>query len=166
MESFEESAMRHMLSFVLGLFFLAATAFAADSATATAPSSTQPADVAGALKAAKGIALIEVTAVRERDSRPVDGDLVDNVSFKAVKTTGKVPVQIVIIKDFGGLRPGPAPKPAGPLYPNPLVAGQRYWMIFNDTDSQKYQQGVVAWWPEKSVPAAVEAAVTSGTLGK
>jgi hypothetical protein len=130
-----------------------------------AGSSTQPADVAAALKAARGIALIEVTSIKEQDNRPADGPLVDIVSFVALKSTGVIPASIVIIKEYGGL-PAPSnadpvvsiPRPGGPLYPNPLEAGQRYWIIFNETDYQKYPQAVVAWWPEKNVPAAVEAA--------
>lgn len=137
---------------------LAVIAFAPRT-TAVAASSTQPDEVATALKAAKGIALVEVTAIRERDDRPSDGNLVDVVSIKTVKSTGTIPADIRITKDFGGRRVGAAPVPTGPLFPNPLVAGKRYWIIFNDADWQKYQQGVVAWWPEKDVPVAVEAAV-------
>ena len=147
-----------------------APATATAPANATAPSSTQAAGVTAALEASKGVALIEVTSIQEHDARPVDGNLTDVVLFKTIKSTGKIPTQIIITKEFGGRRIAPAPKPAGPLYPTPIVVGQRYWIIFNDTDSQKYQQGVVAWWPEKSVPAAVEASVaapaTAATQGK
>lgn len=135
-------------------------------ANATQPSSTQPADVTAALAASKGVALIEITAIQEQDARPIDGNLTDVILFKTIKSSGKIPTQIIITKDFGGRRIAPAPKPAGPLYPTPFVVGWRYWIIFNDTDPQKYPQGVVAWWPEKSVPAAVEAAGAAGTPGK
>jgi hypothetical protein len=56
--------------------------------------------------------------------------------------------------------------PQGILFPNPLKVGQRYWVIFNRADSQKYQDGVVAWYPEKDAPAALEAAITADAFGK
>jgi hypothetical protein len=130
--------------------------------SAAAPGATQPANVTAALNAGKAVALIEVTAVKEQDGRPWDGNLVDIVTFKTIKSSGKVPDDIRITKAFGGRRVRPAPVPAGVLFPNPLVAGKRYWMIFNDSDFEKYQQGVVAWWPEKDAPTPVlEAAVAA-----
>ena len=152
--------MRHLLVILFAIFLTIIALAAAPATPAAAPSGTQPADVAAALKAAKGVALVEVSAVRERDNRPSDGNLVDSVTFKTVKSTGTVPPQITITKAYGGRRVRPAPEPSGPLIPNPLIAGQRYWILFNDTDPEKYPQEVVAWWPEKSAPAAVEAAVS------
>lgn len=130
------------------------------------PTATQPQAVAAALAAGKAIALIEVTAMKEHDGRPADGNLVETISFKTIKSSGKVPDSIQIIKAFGGMRMGPPPVPQGPLFPNPLVVGQRYWIVFNDNDFEKYQQGVVAWWPEKGAPAEVEAAVAADKFGK
>jgi hypothetical protein len=131
-----------------------------------APSSTNAADVAAALAAGRALALIEVTSVKEVDSRPSDGNLVDVVKFKVVKSSGQMPSQITITKDFGGRRIGPPPKPAGVLYPNPLENGKRYWIIFNEDDFQKFQQGVVAWWPENDAPAELETALKDGKFGK
>jgi hypothetical protein len=150
--------MRHLLVLFVAIL-LTRIACAAGTPAAAAPSSTQPADVAAALKAAKGVALVEVSAIRERDNRPSDGNLVDIVSFKTLKSTGTVPSQITITKAYGGRRIAPPAPPSGPLFPNPLVAGQRYYILFNDSDFDKYPQEVVAWYPEKSVPAAVEAAL-------
>jgi hypothetical protein len=134
-----------------------------------APSDTLPAAVAAALDAGTALTLIEVSDVKERDARPKDGNLVDIVSFEVVKSSGKPPASIEIIKAFGGRRARGSPRstPGGPLFPNPLVAGQRYWVVFNDTDRQKYQQGVVAWWPEKSAPTTpLEAAIAADKFGK
>ncbi len=127
---------------------------------AHSPSSTQPADVTAALAAGKGVALIEVTGVKEKDDRPVDGNLADIVSFKKVKASGEVPDEIRVTKAYGGRRVGAPPALGGVLYPSPLKAGERYWVIFNATDFQKYPQEVVAWWPEKGAPTeALEKAV-------
>jgi hypothetical protein len=131
-----------------------------------ASSSTQPADVAAALAAGKAAALIEVTSIKEVDSRPVDGNLVDIVKFKVVKSSGQVPDQITITKDFGGRRIGPRPSPVGVLYPNPLEVGKRYYVVFNEDDFQKYQQGVVAWWIESDTPADLADALKNGKFGK
>ena len=76
-----------MRQFVPVLLVFVVAAIARGAAPHT-PSSTQPADVAAALKAAKGIALIEVTAVKEKDDRPSDGNLVATVTFKTIKSTG------------------------------------------------------------------------------
>jgi len=143
-----------------------AQAFVAISKPAASPSATQADAVAAALKEGKAVALIEVSAIKEQDGRPADGNLVEHVTFKKVKSSGTVPDEITIIKAFGGMRMGPPPTPKGPLFPNPLKVGQRYWVIFNDSDWEKYQQGVVAWWPEKDVPKDVEAAATANKYGK
>ncbi|HVT82475.1 MAG TPA: hypothetical protein VHM90_17675 [Phycisphaerae bacterium] len=129
-------------------------------------SATQPDAVAAALKEGKAVALIEVTGIKEQDGRPADGNLVERVSFKTVKSSGKVPEEIVIVKAFGGMRMGPPPVPKGVLFPNPLKVGQRYWVVFNGEDWEKYQQGVVAWWAEKDVPKEVEGAVSADRFGK
>jgi hypothetical protein len=153
---------------VVGLLITFPLRLAAASAQPAghAPGSTQATNVAAALAAGKALALIEVTSVKEVDSRPSDGNLVDVVKFSVVKSSGQTPSQITITKDFGGRRVGPAPKPAGVLYPNPLEAGKRYWIIFNDEDFQKFQQGVVAWWPEKDAPSELESALKDGRFGK
>jgi hypothetical protein len=136
--------------------------------TKTAPA-TSPAPAAAALNAGKALALIQVTAVKEEDQRPADGELLDVVSFKTLKSTGKIPVDIRITKAFAypqvaGM-PARGPVPASVLFPNPLKAGERYWIVFNTTDPRKYPQGVVAFWPEKDAPADLEAAVTAGKFG-
>jgi len=134
---------------------------------ADGPSATQPAAVTALLSQGKALALIEVTAMKEQDGRPADGNLVEIVSFKSLKSSGALPTEINIIKAFGGMRPGPPPVPKGPLAPNPLKVGQRYWIIFNDSDWEKYQQGVVAWWPETGAPTeALNAAITADKFKK
>jgi hypothetical protein len=164
MKRFQLSSLdvRVLLVFLLPLLLAAEPAKPAGHAS----SSTQPADVVAALSAGKAAALIEVASIKEVDSRPVDGNLADIVKFKAVKSSGQVPDQIIITKDFGGRRVGPRPSPAGVLYPNPLEVGKSYYVVFNEEDFQKYQQGVVAWWPESDAPADLEAALKNGKFGK
>jgi hypothetical protein len=137
---------------------------------AVAAKNDKPADAAAALNAGKALALIEVTAITEEDMRPADGELFDVVALKVVKSSGKTPAEIRILKGYAYPQiagaPDPGPVPPSILHPNPLVAGQRYWLIFNTADKRKYPQGVVAWWPEKSAPAALDAALTAGKFGQ
>ena len=144
-------------------FLLASVAFAAAPAK---PTSTAPADVTAALAAGEALALVEVTAVQEKDNRPSDGNVVVTVSYKVIKSSGKVPTDIRIIVAYGGRRIGGTPQATGPLVPNPLLQGPRYWIVFNSKDEQKYPQGVSAWWPEKDAPAALDAAVTAKKFDK
>jgi hypothetical protein len=138
--------------------------------SAAAPGSAQPAEATLALNAGKAVALIEVTAITEEDMRPADGELFDVVAFKVIKSSGKTPAEIRILKGYAYPQiagaPARGPVPPSILYPNPLVAGHRYWVIFNNADKRKYPQGVVAWWPEGGAPAALDTALTAGKFGQ
>lgn len=124
------------------------------------PSSVAPASVSAALNAGDALALIEVIAVVELDGRPVDANLVDLIRFNTLKCSGPMPSKIVVTKAFGGMYAGQSPIPHGPLYPTPLVVGQKYWLIFNYSDYKKYPQSVIAWWPEDAAPLELlEAAI-------
>src|SRR4051812_30219051 len=84
---------------------------------------------------AAGVALVEVVSVTERDSRPMDGPLADEIKLRLVRGSGEVPEIIAIIKSPGG-HPGPPsefkpPPPKFSLKPGALRKGRRYWVAFS-----------------------------------
>ena len=135
----------------------ALAAFHGTTAPATRPAppaSTAPADVASYLEFASAVSLVEVTEIKTHDSRPVDGSLETVATFNTLKKSGDAPGKVSITLEPGGRIPSAEPFiPHGPLYPVPLKAGERYWIVFDASrDYTRYPQGVVAWWPESAAP--------------
>jgi hypothetical protein len=114
---------------------------------------------------AAGIALVEVAAIEEYDARPMDGEAGVRFKLKLIRGSGEVPGTVTAITAYGGLRPdGSAPKPpkpSGPVTVDALKKGERYWFAFASSHEwEKYNQGVIGFWPEKDAKAeALEAAV-------
>jgi hypothetical protein len=114
---------------------------------------------------AAAVGLAEVTKLREEDSRPSDGDLAMIAELRFLKSSGEVPKEIYIVKEYGGLRPPPhevEPSPLpGAVRPGSLINGRRYWFAFSsqyEQSSGKYPQGVINFWDEDAKEAEALAA--------
>lgn len=125
--------------------------------TSAVPADNSPkADVTleRALAKASGVCLAKVTALKERDGRPSDGNLAVTATLEILRGSGATRKSLYIVKAYGGLRPkGPPPKPRGPLRHDSLTKGGRYWLVFcsvHEAVSGKYPQGVIRWWPENT----------------
>jgi hypothetical protein len=107
---------------------------------------------------AAGVALVEVVSVTERDTRPMDGDLYDEVKLRVVRGSGEVPETVLVVKARGGISPPGSRKPPPPkfsLKPGALQKGRRYWLAFaSPYDYEAYPEGVIAVWPEGDPKAA------------
>lgn len=116
---------------------------------------------------AAGVALVEVTDLKEEDRRPNDGPLALVVSLKILTSTGNTRDRVNIIKVSGGHPtppppPGTAPKPPpiGALKLDTFKKGERYWVAFSsDIDFVRNPQLVVKAWPDKDAPPVLEEAV-------
>lgn len=104
------------------------------------------------LSKATAICLVEITEMKERDSRPVDGNLEVEVSYKLLKSTGDPPKMISLVKEFGGLRPrGSNPKLPEKFNYKKIAVGEKHWLVFGKGLSEPgYPFGILRWWPEKS----------------
>jgi hypothetical protein len=123
---------------------------------------TAPPSLDALVPNASGVALIEVVEVKEYDERPMDGNKGVRFKLKLVRGSGAFPGEVGVVTDFGGLRPpGDVPKPSAPLKPDSLKKGERYWIAFSSRhDHEKYNQGVIGFWPEKDkVSEVLEATV-------
>ena len=127
----------------------------------SAPAATQAAVIA---KDATGLALVEISSAKEVDNRPSDGNLVAIVACKIVNSTGTTATDLRITKAYGGRRIAAPPALKSPLLAVDLAAGQRYYLEFGPT-SDAYPEGVLACWPEKSVPAEVPTAIAADRFG-
>ncbi|HJZ60338.1 MAG TPA: hypothetical protein VKE74_35670 [Gemmataceae bacterium] len=108
---------------------------------------------------AAGVALVEVVSVIEKDARPSDGPLYDEIQLRVVRGSGEVPEIIVIVKAPGGHPPPPGsakpPPPKFSVRPGALKKGQRYWVAFSSPyEHQAYPEGVIAFWPQDDRRAA------------
>jgi len=109
---------------------------------------------------AAGVCLAEIADSQEIDKRPSDGNLFVRAKLRVIRGTGAIPEHIVIIKEYGGLGPpGPAPKPYGPLRPDSLTKGHRYWFAFCSKyevirSGTPYPQGVIRYWPTEQADVA------------
>ena len=110
------------------------------------------------LKEAKGVALVEIESVSEKDGRPYDGNYTVTFKFKIVKSKGDVPGTLTMVKAFGGRRAGPPPALPSVLKPDSMSQGEKYWLVFSDKfDAKKFPRGIAAWWPadSKDLPKAL-----------
>jgi hypothetical protein len=108
---------------------------------------------------AAGVALVRVVSVTERDSRPMDGPLADEIKLRIVRGSGEVPETLAIVKAPGGHPPPPGavkpPPPKFSLKPGALKEGRRYWVAFSSPyEYRAYPEGVIAYWPEDDPKAA------------
>lgn len=108
---------------------------------------------------ANGAALVEIVSVTEKDMRPADGPLYDEVKLRIVRRSGEVPEFINVHKADGGTHPPPGPvKPAPPKFsvkPGTLKAGQQYWIVFASNHMRRnYPDGVMGVWPADDSKAA------------
>jgi hypothetical protein len=113
---------------------------------------------------ATGVALVEVVSAEKYDARPADGNAGVRFKFKLIRGTGDFHPEVHAITEYGGLRPpGFVPKPSLPVKADSLKKGERYWIAFaSGHEQEKYNQGVIGFWPEKDAKAeALEAAVKS-----
>jgi len=157
-----------MRGLILSLTIPGLLVLAAAAPVPHAPSSTQPVDVTAALDAGTSLALVQITTVKDQDNRAADGDRANLISYTLVKSSGKPPasLRVVTANPYPQMAGAPAaPEPTGILIPNPLIPGQRYWIVFS-TNKKKYPQGVVAFYPEKDAPAALDAAITAKKYDK
>ncbi|MBC8868499.1 MAG: hypothetical protein H8E44_03735 [Planctomycetes bacterium] len=110
---------------------------------------------------AAGVCLAEIADLQEIDERPGDGNLFVRAKLRVIRGSGAIPERIDIVKEYGGLGPpGPMPKPYGPLRPDSLTKGHRYWFAFCSKyevvrSGTPYPQGVIRCWPEKQADVAV-----------
>lgn len=101
---------------------------------------------------AAGVALVEVVRVTERDTRPADGPLYDEVAFRVLRRSGETPEAIAVAKATGGHGPPPGhtkpPPPKFTVKPGALKTGQRYWVAFASRHERPaYPEGVIGFWP-------------------
>ncbi|MFO0937582.1 MAG: hypothetical protein U0798_13810 [Gemmataceae bacterium] len=114
---------------------------------------------------ASGLALVEVTNIKEVDRRAGDGPLSQDISFKIVKSTGTTLESVSIIKESGGhMAPptaAPRPKPRSAVSLKTFTKGERYWVVFASYSHVlvEYHDGILAVWPIKDAPKELEAAV-------
>ncbi len=110
------------------------------------------AKLAEQLKKATAICLVEITKVTEVDARPYDGNWQAELELKTLRSTGKPPKSIQIIKAYGGAYPpGRRPPKLVKIIPHKLmVKGKKMWLVFHD-------KKVVRCWAAdaKNIPAKV-----------
>jgi hypothetical protein len=123
------------------------------------PSSTDARDVTDVLSRASAVALAEVVSVSEYNGQPHDGPLEHVVKLRIVKSSGEPPakIDIIIAWEARGGRSEPATKPQAParvpLFPNPLIVGQRYWFAWSSVhEMNKFPNHIIAWWIEDAAP--------------
>jgi len=113
---------------------------------------------------AAGLALVEVTEMKEVDSRPSDGPLSLVVSFRILRSTGATMNEIAIVREWGGLQPPGAPpfKPHRPVKLETFQKGGHYWVAFcSQYDWERCPQGIVGVWSAKKAPKEFDEAVRS-----
>ncbi|MFO0976790.1 MAG: hypothetical protein U0996_10355 [Planctomycetaceae bacterium] len=115
---------------------------------------------------AAGVALVEVLEASEFDYRPGDGNKGVRFSVKKIKGTGDFLKELQVVTEYGGLRaPNSKPQPSLPLKPDSLVVGERYWIAFASQYDDRYNQRVIAFWPEDdAVAKTLEAAAQNDVL--
>ncbi|HEV8479332.1 MAG TPA: hypothetical protein VGR66_00945 [Candidatus Eisenbacteria bacterium] len=122
---------------------------------------------------ASGIFLAEVTAVRQHDDRPVDGNLVEISDLKIIRATGQPLREVGAFIADAGMRlevPPDLPTPPPPKFmmkAGDLVVGKRYWFATASTrDPAAYPDRVSGWWPvDDSIAApAFDAAIRDNVL--
>jgi hypothetical protein len=116
----------------------------------------QPPDLEKLAPHAAGLCLAEVLELKDFDGRAGDGNLETRVKLRIVAGTGTVLKELAIVKEYGGFRPnGPEPKPRGPLWPDSLKKGKKYWFAFcSEHEGDRYEQMVINFWPEDAPEAA------------
>jgi hypothetical protein len=111
----------------------------------------QPAPDAGLEKLAPrvaGLALVEVTEIKEVDRRPADGNLVVQVRLRIIRSTGMVRDEIGILKAYGGRgQDRLKPRMDGPVKLDTFEKGKQYWIAFSSIYDEAYWQGVINVWP-------------------
>jgi hypothetical protein len=146
---------RRVIVASLFVFLGAAVQSRPGASEAAKPSSTQPADVAAYLECANAVVLAEVGEITRFNRGAADGPAGEGVTLKVIKSAGEKVVGISILQSGGGRGPPGVVRSVthGPLYPNPLEVGKRYWFVFDGSqDVDKYPQRVIAWWPEGAAP--------------
>jgi len=115
---------------------------------------------------AAGVALVEVQEKKEYDFRGADGNKSVCFSVTKVRGTGDFQKELSVITAYGGMRPpNSKPRPSLPLKPDSLEIGKRYWIAFASGDDDRYNQQVIAFWPEDDpVAETLEAAVRDDVL--
>lgn len=114
------------------------------------PGAAAPPKMADPVPYAAGVCLVEVVRVTELIPSVSEGLVGVNVKLRIVRGSGAIREDLCITKAADDpLAPAPAGKPKSPLAPNSLKKGHRYWIAFaSDEDTDKYPQGVIAFWPE------------------
>src|SRR5262249_16966717 len=109
---------------------------------------------------ASGVCLAEVIEVGAFGDVTGDGPYGVRVKLRKVRGSGAFRDTIGIAKGDGFHRQ----KPKGPVWPDSLKKGKRYWLAFcseSVDEWQKYQQGVINFWPKDRprVAKAMEEAI-------
>jgi hypothetical protein len=114
-----------------------------------------PPDPQAALETAAGVSLAEVVDLEQIDSRPGDGNLIDQISLRTLLKSGDVLESLGIVQAYGGLRPpGSAPPAPDPLSRVIFRKGARYWFVWSSRHEwMSYPHGIIGWWPEEDVQA-------------
>jgi len=113
---------------------------------------------------AAGLALVEVTGMKEVDSRPGDGPLSLVVAFRILRSTGVTMEEVAIIKAPGGHSAPNSPpfKPHRPVKVDSFRLGKRYWIVFcSQYDWERCPQGIVGVWSVEKAPKEFDEAVKS-----
>jgi len=106
---------------------------------------------------ASGICLVEVTKLREEDTRDSDGDLVQIVELKPVRGTGITTGGFALGRASGGFGPDPdhedtvrASQVRFILRPDFMRLGATYWVATASRSDPRYPQGLAGVWAEDS----------------
>jgi len=113
---------------------------------------------------ATGIFLAEVTRLHDSDARAIDGDWVQVVNLRILRSTGATRPALELLRERGWpmLASTSHPKPHFVLKPDTFHVGERFWLAAAPGRiPYLYPVGLVGCWPENSGAAArlCEAAV-------
>ena len=155
------------------LLALSADALAADPPAGYGPVvGPQATSLDSLIPGASGVFLAEVARLRDRDERPSDGDLYQEVKLNVLHSTGLESDALYLIRALGGFdvhgywgwqRPVRAlPAPRFTVKPDELRLGGRYWFATASQFDARYPAGIAGCWPVDTVPPMIPAAVAQG----
>jgi len=105
-------------------------------------------------RGASGIALVQVTRLRDEDTRSSDGDFVQIIDLRTIRSTGLSSGGFAAVRENGGfpqieVLPDTTDLPGFYVPPDSLQLGQRYWIATANVDLHHFQ-GLTGLWPADS----------------